>query len=160
MKKNVLIIGGGGVARVVAHKCAQHNDTLGNIAIASRSVTKCDDIVSSVLDKGSMKVEGRIQAFALDALDVPATIKLIQETESQIVINVGSAFVNMSVLEACMETGAAYLDTAIHEDPSKICETPPWYANYEWKRRDACKEKGITAILGVGFDPGVVNAYA
>jgi saccharopine dehydrogenase-like NADP-dependent oxidoreductase len=160
MKKNVLIIGGGGVARVVAHKCAQHNDTLGNIAIASRSVSKCDGIVSSVLDKGSMKVEGRIQAFALDALDVPATIKLIQETESQIVINVGSAFVNMSVLEACMETGAAYLDTAIHEDPSKICETPPWYANYEWKRRDACKEKGITAILGVGFDPGVVNAYA
>ncbi|GGN24045.1 MULTISPECIES: saccharopine dehydrogenase family protein [Marinomonas] len=160
MKKNVLIIGGGGVARVVAHKCAQHNDTLGNIAIASRSVTKCDDIVSSVLDKGSMKVEGRIQAFALDALDVPATIKLIQDTESQIVINVGSAFVNMSVLEACMETGAAYLDTAIHEDPNKICETPPWYANYEWQRRDACKAKGITAILGVGFDPGVVNAYA
>ncbi|MCW4627632.1 saccharopine dehydrogenase family protein [Marinomonas rhodophyticola] len=154
------MIGGGGVARVVAHKCAQHNDTLGNIAIASRSVTKCDDIVASVLDKGSLKVEGRIQAFALDALDVPATIKLIQETESQIVINVGSAFVNMSVLEACMETGAAYLDTAIHEDPNKICETPPWYANYEWKRRDACKAKGITAILGVGFDPGVVNAYA
>jgi saccharopine dehydrogenase-like NADP-dependent oxidoreductase len=160
MKKNVLIIGGGGVARVVAHKCAQHNDTLGNIAIASRSVAKCDDIVASVLDKGSMKIEGRIQAFSLNALDVPATIKLIKETESEIVINVGSAFVNMSVLEACMETGAAYLDTAIHEDPNKICETPPWYANYEWKRRDACKEKGITAILGVGFDPGVVNAYA
>ncbi len=160
MKKNVLIIGGGGVARVVAHKCAQHNDTLGNIAIASRSVAKCDDIVASVLDKGSMKIEGRIQAFSLNALDVPATIKLIKETESEIVINVGSAFVNMSVLEACMETGAAYLDTAIHEDPNKICETPPWYANYEWKRRDACREKGITAILGVGFDPGVVNAYA
>lgn len=160
MKKNVLIIGGGGVARVVAHKCAQHNDTLGNIAIASRSVTKCDDIVSSVLEKGSMKVEGRIQAFALNALDVQATVKLIKETESQIVINVGSAFINMSVLEACLETGAAYLDTAIHEDPEKICETPPWYANYEWKRRDVCKEKGVTAILGVGFDPGVVNAYA
>ncbi|BFM51171.1 saccharopine dehydrogenase family protein [Marinomonas sp. THO17] len=160
MKKNVLIIGGGGVARVVAHKCAQHNDTLGNIAIASRSVAKCDDIVASVLDKGSMKVEGRIQAFALDALDVPATVKLIQDTASQIVINVGSAFINMSVLEACIETGAAYLDTAIHEEPEKICEQPPWYANYEWKRRERCKEKGITAILGVGFDPGVVNAYA
>ncbi len=159
MKKNVLIIGGGGVARVVAHKCAQHNDTLGNIAIASRSVAKCDDIVSSVLDKGSMKVEGRIQAYALDALDVAATVKLINDTQSEIVINVGSAFINMSVLEACIETGAAYLDTAIHEDPAKICETPPWYANYEWKRRDLCKDKGITAILGVGFDPGVVNAY-
>ncbi len=160
MKKNVLIIGAGGVARVVAHKCAQHNDTLGDIAIASRSVAKCEDIVASVHEKGAMKVEGRIQAYALDALDVAATVKLIKETNSEIVINVGSAFINMSVLEACMEAGVAYLDTAIHEDPTKICETPPWYANYEWKRREACKEKGITAILGVGFDPGVVNAYA
>jgi saccharopine dehydrogenase-like NADP-dependent oxidoreductase len=64
------------------------------------------------------------------------------------------------VLDACLETGAAYMDTAIHEEPDKICETPPWYANYEWKRRDACAEKGVSAILGVGFDPGVVNAYA
>ena len=160
MKKNVLIIGAGGVARVVAHKCAQHNDTLGDIAIASRSVAKCEEIVASVKEKGAMKVEGRIEAYSLNALDIPATVKLIKETNSEIVINVGSAFINMSVLEACMETGVAYLDTAIHEEPNKICETPPWYANYEWKRREACKEKGVTAILGVGFDPGVVNAYA
>jgi saccharopine dehydrogenase-like NADP-dependent oxidoreductase len=73
---------------------------------------------------------------------------------------VGSAFVNMPVLTACIETGAAYIDTAIHEDPLKICETPPWYGNYEWKRREECERAGITAILGAGFDPGVVNAYA
>ncbi|MGB3317055.1 MAG: saccharopine dehydrogenase family protein, partial [Albidovulum sp.] len=54
----------------------------------------------------------------------------------------------------------AYMDTAIHEEPDKICETPPWYANYEWKKREACEQAGVTAILGVGFDPGVVNAYA
>jgi saccharopine dehydrogenase-like NADP-dependent oxidoreductase len=66
----------------------------------------------------------------------------------------------MTVLQACIDTGAAYLDTAIHEDPTKICETPPWYGNYEWKRREACKAAGVTAILGVGFDPGVVNSFA
>jgi len=44
------------------------------------------------------------------------------------VINVGSPFVNMTVLQACIETGAAYIDTAIHEDPAKICEAPPWYS--------------------------------
>jgi len=75
------------------------------------------------------------------------------------VVNLASAFVNMSVLEACIKTGAAYIDTAIHEDPNKVCEDPPWYGNYEWKRKDRCAEKGITAILGAGFDPGVVNAY-
>ena len=160
MKKNVLIIGAGGVAQVVAHKCAQHNDILGDLAIASRSVDKCEQIIASVQEKNSLKVPGKLTSHALNALDVEATKALIRETDSQIVINVGSAFINMSVLQACIETGAAYLDTAIHEEPNKICETPPWYNNYEWQRRELCKQQGVTAILGVGFDPGVVNAYA
>ncbi|YBV94235.1 saccharopine dehydrogenase family protein (plasmid) [Phyllobacteriaceae bacterium JZ32] len=160
MKKNVLIIGAGGVGHVVAHKCAQNNDVLGDIHIASRTLEKCQTIVDSVIKKNSLKTEGRIVAHALDALDVEATKALIGKTGAQIVINVGSAFVNMPVLSACIATGAAYIDTAIHEDPLKICETPPWYANYEWKRRADCEEAGVTAILGAGFDPGVVNAYA
>jgi saccharopine dehydrogenase-like NADP-dependent oxidoreductase len=52
------------------------------------------------------------------------------------------------------------MDTAILEDPTKVAEDPPWYANYEWKKKAAAKEAGINAILGVGFDPGVVNAWA
>jgi saccharopine dehydrogenase-like NADP-dependent oxidoreductase len=160
MKRNVLIVGAGGVAQVVAHKCAQHNDVLGDIHIASRTVAKCEAIIASVHEKKSLKVAGALEAHALDAMDVEATKALIAKTGAQIVINVGSAFLNMSVLAACIDTGAAYIDTAIHEDPSKICEAPPWYANYEWKRRDDCAKAGVTAILGAGFDPGVVNAYA
>lgn len=160
MKKNVLIIGAGGVAQVVAHKCAENNDVLGNIHIASRTVEKCHAIMESVIEKKSLKTDGTIAAHALDAMDVDAVKTLIEKTGSRIVINVGSAFVNMSVLSACIATGAAYIDTAIHEDPMKICETPPWYANYEWKRRGECEKAGVTAILGAGFDPGVVNAYA
>jgi saccharopine dehydrogenase-like NADP-dependent oxidoreductase len=160
VKKNILIIGAGGVAQVVAHKAAMANDVLGDIHIASRTLAKCEEIVASVLEKKSLKKPGVIEAHQLDALDIEATKALIAKTRSQIVINVGSAFVNMSVLEACIATGAAYIDTAIHEDPAKICETPPWYGNYEWKRRERCEKNGITAILGAGFDPGVVNAYA
>ncbi|MWP39042.1 saccharopine dehydrogenase [Rhodobacter sphaeroides] len=160
MKKNVLIIGAGGVAQVVAHKCAQNNDVLGDLHIASRTVSKCEAIIASVHEKGAMKVAGRFEPHAVDATDTAAVAALIRGTGAEIVINVGSAFVNMPVLEACLETGAAYMDTAIHEDPAKICETPPWYGNYEWKRRERCAEAGVTVILGVGFDPGVVNAYA
>jgi saccharopine dehydrogenase-like NADP-dependent oxidoreductase len=160
MKKNVLIIGAGGVAHVAAHKAAMHNDVLGDICIASRTVAKCEAIIDSVQRKGHLKdASKKLYARALDALDIPATVKLIQETNSGIVINLGNAFINMSVLEACLETGAAYIDTAIHEDPDKVCENPPWYANYEWQRKDRCAAKGLTAILGAGFDPGVVNAY-
>lgn len=160
MKRNVLIIGAGGVAHVTAHKCAQNNRLLGDIHIASRTLGKCQAIIDSIHEKGSLQSPGRLQAHQLDAMDVEATKFLIRATHSRIVINVGSPFLNMSVLAACIETGAAYLDTAIHEDPAKVCETPPWYNNYEWKRRQACKDAGVTAVLGAGFDPGVVNAYA
>lgn len=160
MKRNVLIIGAGGVANVAAHKCAQYNDILGDICIASRTLSKCDAVIESIRKKDNLKDQsGSLYARQLDALDIPATIRLIKETGSEIVINLGTAFINMSVLQACLATGAAYLDTAIHEEPDKICEDPPWYANYEWKQIDACREKGLTAVLGAGFDPGVVNAY-
>ncbi|MGO4851941.1 saccharopine dehydrogenase family protein [Phaeovulum sp. W22_SRMD_FR3] len=160
MKRNVLIIGAGGVAQVVAHKAAQHNDRLGDLHIASRTLGKCQAIIASVHEKNAMKVPGVFDAHAVDAMDSAAVAALIRKTGCQIVINVGSPFVNMSVLEACIETGVAYMDTAIHEAPGKICETPPWYGNYEWQRRDRCKAAGVTAVLGIGFDPGVVNAYA
>ncbi|WP_417250565.1 saccharopine dehydrogenase family protein [Celeribacter sp.] len=160
MKRNVLIIGAGGVAQVVAHKCAQNNDVLGDIHIASRTQSKCDEIIASVHEKSAMKEKGVLESHHVDATQSDKVADLIRKTGAQIVINVGTAFVNMHVLEACIETGAAYIDTAIHEEPDKICETPPWYGNYEWKRRDRCAEKGVTAILGAGFDPGVVNAFA
>ncbi len=159
-KKNVLIVGAGGVAHVTAHKCAQHNDVLGDICIASRTQAKCDKIIDSIRRKKNIKdASKKIYSRQVDAMDVPALIKLIQDTNSQIVINLGQAYVNMSVLEACIEAGVTYMDTAIHEVPHKVCEDPPWYGNYEWKRKDRCAKKGVTAILGAGFDPGVVNAY-
>ncbi|HOB61555.1 MAG TPA: saccharopine dehydrogenase family protein [Candidatus Competibacteraceae bacterium] len=160
MKKNVLIVGAGGVAHVAAHKAAMNNDLLGNICIASRTLSKCDEIIASIKRKGHIQNPAyELYSRQIDALDIPAMVQLIKDTQSEIVINLGQAFLNMSILEACLETGAVYIDTAIHEDPDKVCEDPPWYANYEWKRRDRCAEKGLTAILGAGFDPGVVNAY-
>jgi saccharopine dehydrogenase-like NADP-dependent oxidoreductase len=160
MKRNVLIIGAGAVAHVAAHKAAMHNDVLGDLCIASRTLTKAEAIVASIHERDHLKdPAGRLHARQLDALDIAATVALIRETRSQIVLNLGTAFVNMAVLEACLETGAAYLDTAIHEDPDTVCEDPPWYANHEWKRAERCAEAGVTAILGAGFDPGVVNAY-
>ena len=160
MKKNVLIIGAGGVAHVVAHKCAMNNDVLGDICIASRTQKKCEAIIDSVLRKKHLKDSTKkLYSRQVNALDIPSVIQLIKDTQTEIVINVGQSYINMAVLEACIETGAVYMDTAIHEDPNKVCENPPWYANYEWRRKERCADKGITAILGIGFDPGVVNAW-
>ncbi|WP_330449724.1 saccharopine dehydrogenase family protein [Paracoccus marcusii] len=156
-KKNVLIIGAGGVAQVTAHKVAQWAAEFGDLHIANRTQAKADAIIQSLREKGR---DLAWTSHALDAMDADAVEALIRQVDAGIVINVGTAFINMTVLEGCIRTGAAYIDTAIHEDPAKICETPPWYGNYEWKRREDVAKAGITAILGAGFDPGVVNAYA
>ena len=160
MKKNVLLIGAGGVAHAAAHKLAQNNDVFGKIYIASRTMSACTAILESIERKGNYKDPfNKITARTIDAMDIPALIKLIKELDVKIVINLASTFCNMSILDACIKTGAAFIDTAIHEDPEKVCENPPWYANYEWKRKEICAERGITAVLSAGFDPGVVNAY-
>ena len=129
MKNNVLIVGAGGVAHVAAHKCAQNNDVLGDICIASRTHRKCDEIIESIKRKNSAKDKSKkIYSRQINAFDVPALAKLIKETNTSIVMNLGVAYINMSVLEACLETGVTYMDTAIHEEPDKVCEDPPWYA--------------------------------
>ncbi|MDP0927952.1 saccharopine dehydrogenase family protein [Paracoccus onubensis] len=156
-KKNILIIGAGGVARVTAHKVAQWAGEFGELHIANRTKAKADKIVESLREKGH---EMAFTSHELDALNPDNVEALLKKIDAGVVINVGTAFINMTVLEGCIRAGAAYIDTAIHEEPDKICETPPWYANYEWKRREDVAKAGITAILGAGFDPGVVNAYA
>ncbi|HEY8351901.1 MAG TPA: saccharopine dehydrogenase NADP-binding domain-containing protein, partial [Sphingomonadales bacterium] len=78
MKRNVLIIGAGGVGHVVAHKCAQNNDRLGDIHLASRRVEKCDRIHASVRERRSLKAPGLFETHALDAMDVEATRRLIE----------------------------------------------------------------------------------
>lgn len=158
--QNVLILGAGGVAHVTAHKCAQYNDILGDICIASRTQAKCDKIIAGIHRKGHLKEPARqLTSRQIDATDTEAVVRLIEDTNSGIVLNLAQPFVNMMVLEACLQTGAAYLDTAVHEENDLVCEDPPWYANHEWKRAERCQERGVTAILGAGFDPGVVNAY-
>jgi saccharopine dehydrogenase-like NADP-dependent oxidoreductase len=160
MKKNVLIIGAGGVGSVVAHKCAQHNDMLGDICLASRTRSKCEEIIAGIRKKGNLTDKtGKIFSKQVDAEEIDKVVHLIRDTDSDIVINVSAAFVNMSILDACLETGAAYIDTAVHEEIGEINSEYPWYAEFEWKRRERCEQKGVTAVLGAGFDPGVVNAY-
>ena len=122
---DVLIIGAGGVAHVAAHKAAMYNHILGDICIASRTVEKCQQIIDSIHRKGSLRdTQQQLYARPLDASCVDNIIQLIQDTQSQIVINVASAFVNMNVLEACIATGTTYLDTAIHEQPDSQVRPP------------------------------------
>ncbi len=158
--KNTLIIGAGGVGSAVTHKCAQHNDVLGDICLASRTVSKCDRTIREIREKGNLKDPGRrLYSAEIDAKDTKALIELINRTESSLVLNMASPFCNLAILDAVVETGVDYIDTSVYEKEHTSNEPPPWYAQYEWKYRDRFAAKGMTGILGMGFDPGAVNAF-
>lgn len=155
-----LIIGAGGVGAAAAHKCAQHNDELGDICLASRNSSKCDAAIAAIKGKGNTKEQAsKLFSAQVDAMDVGQIVNLINRIKSRLVLNAASPYCNKTIMEACLETGAHYLDTAVYEQEGHINERPPWYANYEWKYRDDFADRGITGVLGIGFDPGAVNAF-
>lgn len=156
---NVLIIGAGGVGAATAHKAARNNGELGDIWLASRTPSRCHAVLDDIRRRSNMQSNFQLSAAELDAGDTDAVARLIDRARARIVINVASPHVNLAVMEGCLKTGAHYLDTALYEKEGEINMPPPWYANYEWKLRDRFEQAGVTALLGMGFDPGAVNAF-
>jgi saccharopine dehydrogenase (NAD+, L-lysine-forming) len=149
MSKNgkVLIIGAGGVGRVVVHKCAQNPGTFTEICLASRTLSKCQDI--------QRELTRSIQVARVDADNVPELVALIKDFKPQLVINVALPYQDLTIMDACLETGVDYLDTANYEprDEAKFCY------KWQWDYRERFKKAGLMALLGCGFDPGVTNIF-
>ena len=144
----VLIIGAGGVGRVVASKCADNPDVFSEIMLASRTKAKCDVIAQEV-------GKGRIQTARLDADNVAETVALIRTFQPELVINVALPYQDLPIMDACLETGVNYLDTANYEPKDEAKFEYSW----QWAYHDRFREKGIMAVLGCGFDPGVTSIY-
>ncbi|MFI3331586.1 MAG: saccharopine dehydrogenase family protein [Rikenellaceae bacterium] len=139
----VLIIGAGGVGTVVAHKVAA-NPVFSEITLASRTKSKCDQIAEAV---GG----GRIKTAQVDADSVPELCDLMRECKPDIVINVALPYQDLTIMDACLECGVNYLDTANYEPKDEAHFEYSW----QWAYHDKFKEAGLMAILGCGFDPGV-----
>jgi len=144
----VLIIGAGGVGRVVASKCADNPQIFTEILLASRTVSKCEVIAREV-------GKGRIQTAQLNADNVPEVVALINKFKPELVINVALPYQDLPIMDACLETGVNYLDTANYEPKDEAKFEYSW----QWAYHDRFKEKGIMAVLGCGFDPGVTSIY-
>ncbi|QGY42575.1 saccharopine dehydrogenase family protein [Maribellus comscasis] len=144
----VLIIGAGGVGRVVASKCADNPDVFSEILLASRTKSKCDVIAKEV-------GKGRIQTAQVDADNVPEVVALINSFNPELVINVALPYQDLPIMDACLETGVNYMDTANYEPKDEAKFEYSW----QWAYQERFKEKGIMAVLGCGFDPGVTSIY-
>jgi len=143
-----LIIGAGGVGRVVAHKCALNIDIFGNIVLASRTISKCDEISSEL-------PYANIKTASVDADSVSELVDLINKFNADIVINVALPYQDLTIMDACIATSTPYLDTANYEHP----DVAKFEYKLQWARDEKFKNSEIMGLLGSGFDPGVTNVF-
>jgi len=143
----VLIIGAGGVSGVVVHKCAALPDVFSEILLASRTKSKCDAIAA--------QLDRPIRTAQVDADNVPELVELIKSFGPDLVLNVALPYQDLHIMDACLETGVAYLDTANYEPE----DTAKFEYKWQWDYHDRFKEAGIMALLGSGFDPGVTSVF-
>ena len=144
----VLIIGAGGVGTVVAKKVAQNSDVFTEIMLASRTKSKCDKIASEITNV-------KIQTAAVDADNVPELVALMKAFKPELVINVALPYQDLHIMDACLEAGVNYLDTANYEPLDEAKFEYSW----QWAYKQRFEEAGLTAILGCGFDPGVTGVF-
>jgi saccharopine dehydrogenase (NAD+, L-lysine forming) len=146
-----LIIGAGGVASVVAHKCCQIPDVFGEICIASRTIEKCEALKAK-LEGGLTKVS----TARVDADHSEEVAALIKDFKPDIVIHVALPYQDLAIMEACLATGVPYLDTANYEPP----DVAKFEYSWQWAYRERFEKAGLTAVLGCGFDPGVTGVFS
>lgn len=147
----VIIIGAGGVGNVVAHKCAQSPTIFNEIVLASRTLKKCEAIAQIVKEKTGQV----IRTTQIDADDVQATTDLLKKEKPELLINVALPYQDLTLMDACLNAGVHYLDTANYEPPEEAKFEYKW----QWAYQERFEQAGLTALLGSGFDPGVTNVF-
>ncbi|MCL2350086.1 MAG: saccharopine dehydrogenase family protein [Defluviitaleaceae bacterium] len=147
----ILMIGAGGVAGVAAHKFVQNSEVFTELMIASRTKARCDELAA--------KLEGRgvkISTAQVDADNVPELVALINEFKPFMVVNLALPYQDLTIMDACLETGVHYMDTANYEPK----DTAKFEYSWQWAYHDRFKEAGLMALLGCGFDPGVTGVFS
>jgi len=144
---NTLIIGAGGVGRVVAHKCVMNSNVFTKITLASRTLSKCQEIQS--------ELDNKIDVAQVDADNTQELINLIKKVDAKIVINVALPYQDLTIMDACIATGVDYLDTANYEHP----DLAKFEYKEQWAKDKDFKDANIMALLGSGFDPGATNIF-
>ena len=127
----VLIIGAGGVGSVTAHKCAMNANVFKKIHLASRTIGKPNAIKASVKERTGVD----IAAHAVDADEPKQVIGLIEKVAPEVVINLALPYQDLAIMEACLATGAHYIDTANYESRDK--------AHFEYKQQWAFDDRWL-----------------
>lgn len=148
----VMVIGCGGVASVAIHKICQNSEVFTDLCIASRTVSKCD----ALKEKLQKTTKTNITTAQVDADNVQELTELIKKEKPEVVLNLALPYQDLTIMDACLEAGVHYIDTANYEPE----DTAKFEYKWQWDYRERFEKAGLTALLGSGFDPGVTSVFS
>ena len=153
------------------HKCCQNSEVFQEICIASRTKSKCDELMKKLQPTTKTK----ITTEQVNADDVNQVIALINRVQPDLVMNLALPYQDLTIMDACLACKVNYMDTANYEPEDT--DDPEWRAIYEkrckekgftayfdyswqWDYQERFQKAGICALLGSGFDPGVTSVFS
>ena len=145
MKRNILIIGGYGLAgKQIAELLLRQKPEL-NIVIAGRNLQKAQMEAERI---NKALATNNVSALQLDAKDKTALNKAFNQTD--FIVNAASIIEQTSlIVEAVLDSGKDYLDTQL-SSPNKL--------DVLYQNADKFKKKNICYVTDGGFHPGLPAA--
>ncbi|MDR1029187.1 MAG: saccharopine dehydrogenase NADP-binding domain-containing protein [Clostridiales Family XIII bacterium] len=156
----LLIVGAGGVgtsAAQIIKRAGKEGAWAEKVVIADYDLGRAMEVTKQLDDPRFIPSE-------IDARS-PAYLKMvIEKREVDFVMNAVEPAFNETIFEACFERGVGYLDCAM--TLSVPDEKDPYHkanvklGDYQFARHEQWAEKGITAIVGSGVEPGMADVFA
>ena len=144
---SLLVIGAGAAGSVTAKKAAMNRDVFDRIHLASRRIESCRAVQAAARTP--------IDISQVDADNVSQVVALLERVRPDLVVNMALPYQDLPIMDACLAAGVHYMDTANYEPRDEAKFSYSW----QWPYHDRYAEKGIMAVLGCGFDPGVTNIF-
>ena len=138
-----LIIGAGGVAGVVIHKCCQNSEVFSEICIASRTKSKCDKFKEELEEK----TETKISTAQVDADSVSELVALINREKPDIVINVALPYQDLTIMDACLKPK----QTILTLQTMSRRNTAKFEYKWQWLIRNALKRRVLPPFLAAAL---------
>jgi saccharopine dehydrogenase-like NADP-dependent oxidoreductase len=156
----ILIIGAGGVGTSAAHiikRAGTGGEWAEKVIISDYNLARAEEVVGQL--GGGRFVSAKIDASS------PESIKaVIAEHGPDFVLNAVEPAFNETIFDTCFEAGVGYMDCAMTlstrdpEDPFHKAGIK--LGDYQFERAEAWEQKGLTALVGSGVEPGMADVFA
>jgi saccharopine dehydrogenase (NAD+, L-lysine-forming) len=148
-----VVLGAGAIGSVSATLLSK-SAAVERLVIADRSLEASKGLAEK-LDRG------RVEAVRVDANKVESMVEAFKGFD--VVLNLVLPRFNLKIMDACLKAGVHYMDAATDlalakEKPGELVKAPPEALQLAYD--DAFRDGGLTALLGMGQDPGISNILA